>query len=181
MGFQKGNTAGVGHGRTSKYTDETVNAFCGALEQGLTIEEALKAAKIGRSIYLKWKAEKPEFAERIEEAKKKYDEWLLNDIKKDALKSLKVLINGCEYDERKVKKDKTGAIVEDCITTKRILPNAVAVIFALCNRDPDNWKNRVDNTVTGKIENVNTTEMSLKNVPDEVLSAAIEAIRKKGE
>ena len=181
MGFQKGNTAGVGHGRTSKYTEETINAFCGALEQGLTIEEACKAAKIGRSIYLKWQSEKPEFAERIEEAKKKYDEWLLNDIKKDALKSLKVLINGCEYDERKVKKDNTGAIVEDCITTKRILPNAVAVIFALCNRDPENWKNRVESNVNGKIESTTTTNLSLEKLPDDVLEKAIDAIRSKGE
>ena len=77
--------------------------------------------------------------------------------------------------------DKNGNNVEEKIVEeKRVPPSATAIIFALCNRDPEHWQNRVSNDISGKIETENKgAGVSLANVPDSLLSQVIEAINGK--
>ena len=63
-----------------------------------------------------------------------------------------------EYESREVVNEQTGkkefkpVIKKQVRTQKRVLPNVEAIKFLLTNRDPDNWKNRVDQTQMGNLE-----------------------------
>ena len=63
-----------------------------------------------------------------------------------------------EYESREVVDEKTGkkefklVIKKQVRTKKYITPNVEAIKFLLTNRDPDNWKNRVDTTQMGRID-----------------------------
>lgn len=168
-------------GRKPKYNPERVQKICEALERGETKEKAAALAGISKGQLYAWIAEKAEFADAVKRAQDVFEEWKLNGILQDAVKSLKTLICGLEYDETKIEyvQDKKGepTIKKQTVVNKKILPNATAVIFALCNRDPEHWKNRVENDVTGRIETEAKTDVSLASVPDDLLAKVIEAMR----
>lgn len=171
-------------GRQPLYSPERVAKICKAIEDGETYETAAKIGGIQRSTFWDWMKDKPEFSDAVKKAKAAFEEWQLNGILEDAKKSLKVLICGQEYEEIKTEyeNDKTGSprIRKQTRTTKKILPNPTAVIFALCNRDPENWKNRVTNDVNGRIDVEQKGDgVSLANVPDSLLAQVIEAINNK--
>ena len=172
-------------GRKGKYTEKCVTIICEALENGESDKTACRLANIEEQTYYRWLKEKSEFSERVKKAKEAFIEWTNNGILEEARKSLKTLIMGQEYEEVKTEYESDPSnpdaprIKKQSRTTKKILPNPTAVIFALCNRDPDNWQNRITNELTGKVENETKTEVSLKNVPDELLAQVIDAINKK--
>lgn len=171
-------------GRKPMYTPERVAKICEAIERGETNATAAKLAGIHISTFCEWQNTKPEFAEALKTAKAAFEDWQLNGILEDAKKSLKTLVCGQEYEEVKTEyeNDKLGnpRIRKQTRITKKILPNATAVIFALCNRDPDNWKNRVAQDVNGKIDvEQKGSGISLANVPDSLLAQVIDAINGK--
>ena len=63
-----------------------------------------------------------------------------------------------EYESREVVDEKTGKkefkpVIKKQVRTKKVVtPNVEAIKFLLTNRDPDNWKNRVDQTQMGNLE-----------------------------
>ena len=103
----------------------------------------------------------------------------------DAERSLKVLINGTEYEEIKTEYEQNPnnpdapRIKKQSRTTKKILPNPTAVIFALSNRDPEHWKNRIDTDINAKVEQETKTSLDLSGVSDELLGQVIDAIKKR--
>ena len=166
------------------YTPERVAKICKAIENGETNATAAKIGGIHIATFCEWQNTKPEFAEAVKRAKAAFEDWQMNGILEDARKSLKTLICGQEYEEIKTEyeNDKTGnpRIKKQTRVTKKILPNPTAVIFALCNRDPDNWKNRVAQDVNGKIDvEQKGSGVSLVNVPDNLLAQVIDAINGK--
>lgn len=165
------------------YTPERVAKICKAIENGETNATAAKIGGIHVATFCEWQNTKPEFAEAVKRAKAAFEEWQMNGILEDARKSLKTLICGQEYEEIKTEyeNDKTGnpRIKKQSRVTKKILPNPTAVIFALCNRDPEHWQNRVNNELSGKIETETKSNISLANVPDDLLAQVIDAINKK--
>lgn len=172
-------------GRKSKDTPEARAAIAEALRNGDTYELAANKGGIAIQTFKQWLAEKPDFAALVKNARAEYEEWELNGILADAKKSLKVLICGQEYDETKTEYEQDPRdpgqprIKRQTVTRKKVLPSATAVIFALCNRDPEHWQNRVSNEITGKLESDSKNDISLKNVPDELLAQVIEAISGK--
>ena len=171
-------------GRQPKYTTERIAKICDSLKQGNTKETAAKAGGISVSTFCEWQATKPEFSEAVKKAIESFEEWQMNGILADAKKSLKTLICGLEYDETKTEyeNDKNGnpRIRKQTVVTKRIMPSPTAVIFALCNRDPEHWQNRVAQDITGKLETeAKGSGVSLANVPDELLAKVIDAINGK--
>lgn len=157
--------------------------ICDSLANGDTQRLACKKAGISEDTFAEWQRKYPDFAESVKRAKDTYEEWERNGILADAKKSLKVLICGQEYDEVKTeyKSDANGqpVIKSQVRTTKKILPNATAVIFALCNRDPEHWQNRINADVNSKVTAETKTDLSLANVPDDLLAQVIEAINGK--
>ena len=167
-----------------KLNPKRLAIICKALEQGETCATAARLGGIDESTFWEWKNKNPEFSDAVKKAKEAYEEWQRVGILEDAKKSLKTLICGLEYEEIKTEyeNDRTGSprIRKQTRITKRILPNVTAVIFALCNRDPDNWKNRVLQDVNGKMEvEQKGAGVSLANVPDELLAKVIDAINGK--
>ena len=167
------------------YTPERVAKICKAIENGETNETAAKIGGIAVSTFCEWQANKTEFMEGVKKAKAAIEEWQMNGILEDARKSLKTLICGLEYEEIKTeyeqdpKNPNSPRIKKQIRTTKKILPNPTAVIFALCNRDPEHWQNRVSNEISGKIETESKPGITLANVPDNLLAQVIDAINGK--
>lgn len=172
-------------GRQPMFTPDRVAKICKAIENGETIETAAKIGGVVVSTFYRWMDEKQEFREAIKRAKEAFEDWQLNGILEDARKSLKTLICGQEYEEVKTeyeqdpKNPAAPRIKRQTRITKKVLPNPTAVIFALCNRDPENWQNRVTNDITGKIEAETKSSVSLANVPDALLEQVINAINSK--
>lgn len=165
------------------YTPERVKKICDAIERGETNETAAKLAGISVTTFCDWQAKKTEFAQAVKKAKAAFEDWQMNGILEDARKSLKTLICGQEYEEIKTEyeNDSHGnpRIKKQTRVTKKILPNPTAVIFALCNRDPEHWQNRVSNEISGKIETESKPGITLANVPDNLLAQVIDAINGK--
>lgn len=167
----------------AKYTEARVRKICDAIASGETDKKAAAIGGIGLDTFYRWQREKSYFSESIKKAREDFEEWQLHGILDDAKKSLKDIILGYDYEEVKTEykpgPDGQPAIVKQTRTTKKIPPNATALIFALCNRDPEHWQNKVAQDVTGKIDVEKKGGVSLANVPDELLAQVIEAISKK--
>ena len=174
-------------GRKPKYNPERVRIICEALERGETKEMAAQLAGIEYGTFNRWENEKNDFREAVKRSIEAFEDWQLNGILEDAKKSLKVLICGQEYTETKTefeqdpKNPEKPRVKRQTTTNKKVLPNATAVIFALCNRDPEHWQNRVAQDINGRIETENKgPEISLANVPDDLLAKLVESITGKG-
>lgn len=145
--------------RKSKYTPARVRAIIEAKANGDTNEVAAIKGGISESQFYDWLRTKPEFSEAVKKAEREYERWEMQDLLKDARKSLKTLINGEVFEERQTEFEQNPRdpnkprIRKQIIRTKRILPNPTAVIFTLVNRDPENWKNKQDTDVALNIEN----------------------------
>lgn len=61
-------------------------------------------------------------------------------------------------------------VKEDSVTDKHYQPVPAAAIFALTNRDPDKWKNRMDNKVTAEVG----IKSHLENLSDEELQKIVD-------
>lgn len=172
-------------GRKPKYTPERVEKIVKALEQGNTKGYAARLVGINEHTFQKWEASKPEFAAAVAGAKKVYEEWVENNMVKESKHSLKTLIMGQEYEEVKTEYEQDPAnpselrVKRKTTTNKKVLPNVTAVIFALCNRDPDNWKNKVEGSLNAKVDSEVKQDLSLSNVPDDLLDKVIDAINAK--
>jgi len=169
----------------TKYNAERQEIICDALRKGESRTAAAKRAGVDRDTLRNWMQEFSAFSAAVKEAEDEYQTWLLNGIKDDALKSLKTLICGTEYEETKTEYEQNPddpaqpRIKRQTITTKKILPNATAVIFALTNRDPEKWKNRYAQEIEGRLETDGHAAVSLEKVPDDLLAQVLDAINGK--
>lgn len=165
------------------YTQERVKIICDALAKGETQDTAYRLAGISNETYYRWLKEKSEFSNAVKKAQAAFQDWQMNGILEDARKSLKTLICGQEYEEIKTEYENDSTdnprIKKQIRITKKILPNPTAVIFALCNRDPEHWQNRVNTELSGKVETETKSNISLANVPDDLLAKVIDAINGK--
>lgn len=134
-----------------KYTQRLVNEICELLETGkYSISDTCVQVGISKQTYYRWKHSKPKFAAAIREA-----EVSRHAAQKEmAVSGLAKLLTGYESEEVTTiyGADKGGnpQIKGHKRVKKFVMPNPVAVIFTLTNRDPENWKNRRDLTTKGK-------------------------------
>ena len=145
-------------------------------EDSFTISEICKVVGIAECTYYDWVNKKPEFSENIKRAKDDFNVLIVA----KASRSLVKLIEGYTVKEEKTvtvfkgKKndfgEEIGTVKEHSVTDKHIQSNVAATIFALVNRDPDNWKNKMDNNITGDI----TLKSELDKLSDEELERIIQ-------
>lgn len=173
-------------GRKPDFTPERIEIICRAIEQGKTSADAARIGGISESTFYEWQNRHPDFSEAVKRAKAAYEEWERNELLASARRSLRDLIVGVTYDEIKTeyeqdpKDPNKPRVKKQFRTTKKVMPNATAVIFALCNRDPEHWQNRVSQDINGKVDVEQKGDgVSLANVPDELLAKVIEAINGK--
>lgn len=167
-------------GRKPKYTPERVTAICRAIADGETIQTACKRGGISDDTFMRWRANNPEFAQALKKAEKEYNDWYNNGLVRDCKLSLKKLITGFTFDEvtTEYESDKNGnpRIKKQKTITKQVAPNPTAVIFALTNRDPDNWKNRQTTDINANVKADNTVKPDLSAIPDELLEQVLNKI-----
>lgn len=170
-------------GRKPQWTEAKVEIMCKAIAAGKSYKDAFTAARVGKTAFYDHLGNDANFADRVKKAEQEYQDWYDSQLVVDCKRSLLELVQGYEWDETTTEHalNKDGKMVEvkKKVVHKKAAPNPTAIIFALCNRDSDNWKNRVNNEITGKIDTDSKQELSLKHVPDDLLAQVIDAINKK--
>ena len=170
-------------GRKPQWTDAKVEIMCAAIADGKSYKDAFTAARVGKSAFYAHLKDDADFLERVKKAEKDYQDWYDTQLVVDCKRSLLELVRGYEYDETTIETGvdaRTGKKVEKKkIVHKTVGPNPTAIIFALCNRDPENWKNRVENEISGKLKTETKTEVSLAKVSNELLEQVLKEIYRK--
>lgn len=135
----------------AKYTEKLAKQITDLIESdSYTITEICGIVGISKDTFYEWKNTKSDFSDSIKKAQKVFDELIISEAKKSLAKKVK----GYEVDEVKTIYADNGSgqpkIREKTVTKKHIQPDTGAIIFTLCNRDSENWKNRQSTELTGK-------------------------------
>ena len=170
-------------GRKPQWTAAKVEIMCKAIAAGKSHKDAYNAARVSYTAFYAHLKTDVEFRERVKRAEAEYQEWYDSQLVVSCKRSLLELIQGYEWDETTTEsvlgKDGKMVTTKMKVVHKRAAPNATAIIFALCNRAPDEWSNRHIQEISGKIETETKSNVSLTNVPDELLEQVINAINAK--
>ena len=170
-------------GRKPQWTETKVEIMCKAIAAGKSYKDAFTAARVSKATFYAHLANDSDFSDRVKKAEQEYQDWYDSQLVVDCKRSLIELVNGYEWDETTTEHalNKAGKMVEvkKKVVHKKAAPNPTAIIFALCNRDPEHWQNRVNNELSGKIETETKSNISLANVPDDLLAKVIDAINGK--
>lgn len=164
-----------------KYTKKIADHILGLIKSDTyTVAEICNMARISKATFYNWQNDNPDFAQAVADAREELRQMLVC----EAQKSLMKKIQGYTVDETKVvtvpsrEKDENGRpkpqIKEQTTTKKHIAPDTAAIIFTLTNREPETWKNRQTNEVTGK-----DGKDLFKQMSDDELEAKIAALEKK--
>jgi hypothetical protein len=163
----------------AKYSKKRVAHICSLISKDShTIAEICSLSGISEETFYTWKESKPEFLEAIEKAQEKFDKMVVAEAKKSMVKK----ITGYTVQEKKTvytegKPDAEGKakpkIKEQTIIDKHFQPDTGMIIFALCNKDSENFKNRQTNELTGnggkplfpsiKIEIIDSADQVIKD------------------
>lgn len=163
--------------RPTRYNKKIVEDICALIrEDSYTDAELCKKVNIAESTFYDWKAKKPEFSDAIKKAEEDFNSLIIVEAKRSLIK----LIKGYTVQEKKTvtadtgKKDDDGKpivrVKEHAVVDKHYQPNTAAVIFALTNRDPANWKNRLNNEVSGEV----AIKSDLEKMSDEELQRIVD-------
>lgn len=170
-------------GRKPQWTAAKVEIMCNAIAAGKSYKDAFTAARVSKATFYAHLANDSDFLDRVKKAESEYQDWYDSQLVVDCKRSLIELVRGYEYDETTTETGtdfRTGkAVTKTKVVHKRVGPNPTAIIFALCNRDPEHWQNRVNNELSGKIETESKQNLTLANVPDDLLAQVIHAINGK--
>lgn len=125
----------------AKYSKKIVKDICTLIEKdSYTIAEICKIIRISPDTYHRWIKDKPDFSDSIKKAKGEYNEMIAVEAKKSLVKKIK----GYDVEETKTvysNHNNKPVIKEKTTIKKHINPDTAAIIFALTNRDPVEWKN----------------------------------------
>lgn len=132
------------------------------ITQGYSQKEACAKVGIAEKTFYRWIDDDSQFRQQVRFAQ---DEARISKADVRAVEqSLLDIARGFEYEEvrteyesREVIDEQTGrkefkpVIKKQVRTQKRVVPNVEAIKFLLTNRDPQNWKNRIDTMQMGSI------------------------------
>ena len=171
-------------GRKPQWTETKVEIMCKAIAAGKSYKDAFTAARVSERTFYYHLREDLQFLQLVKKAEQEYQDWYDSQLVVDCKRSLAELIRGYEWDETTIEKvpskDGKTTITKTKVVHKKAAPNPTAIIFALCNRDPEHWQNRVAQDVNGKIDVEQKGQgVSLANVPDDLLAKVIDAINGK--
>lgn len=162
--------------RPTKYKPNIAKKMCELIESDTyTVNEICKMVKIAPSTYYEWINKYTEFSDAIKKAEAARMEFFVAEAKKSLIKK----VQGYTVQEKQVttigsgKYDVNGheipKIKEQKVIDKHFQPDTGAIIFTLCNGDPDNWKNHQRTELTGK-----DGKDLFEKLTDEELDAKIE-------
>lgn len=161
----------------ARYNKKIVAEICNLIkEDSYTIAEICKKVNIAESTYYEWKAKKEEFSEAIKKAEEEFNDTIIVEAKKSLMK----LVKGYTAQEKKTTTQDTGKkdendkpilkVKEHTVTEKHFQPNTAAVIFTLTNRDPANWKNRMNSEISAEVG----IKSTLEKMSDEELQKIVD-------
>lgn len=160
----------------AKYNAEIVKAICDELRNGEHIERVCVKVGINKTTFFDWVKKKPNFSDAIEKAKAEFNKTIVSKLEK----SLWEVAMGYSYEETKTEytsdKDGNPIISKQTTTTKKVAPNVAALIFALTNRAPEEWKNRQTTEVNANVKAENVNKPDLSAIPDELLEQVLNKI-----
>ena len=141
----------------AKYSKKKADKICSLIRKdSYTIIEICSLSRISKETYYRWLEEKPDFRDAVTRAKEEYDDMLIAEAKKSLVKK----VQGYTVKETKIvtvdsgRKDEAGKpipkIKEQVTIDKTFQPDTVAITFVLTNKVPEEYKNRVNNELTGK-------------------------------
>jgi transposase-like protein len=142
-------------GGLMKYDKKIVARICQLIStDSYTIGEICRIVGISKDAFYDWKAKKSDFSDAIKKAENDFNELVIAEAKKSLMKK----VRGYTEQERKTVTVNTGKlddegkpvvrVREHTVTDKYFQPDTAAIIFALTNRDPENWKNRQNTDLT---------------------------------
>lgn len=170
-------------GRKPQWTDAKVEIMCKAIAAGKSYKEAFTAARVSSRAFYYHLRDDLQFLQAVKKAEQEYQEWYDAQLVVDCKRSLIELVCGYEWDETTTESalDKNGKMVEvkKKIVHKKAAPNPTAIIFALCNRAPEQWSNKHVQELAGKVDVESKPGITLANVPDSLLAQVIDAINGK--
>lgn len=170
-------------GRKPQWTEAKVEIMCKAIASGKSYKDAFTAARISHQTFYRHLNDDSDFSDRVKKAEAEYQDWYDSQLVVECKRSLIELVRGYEWDEVTTEtipgKDGKDTITKTKKVHKKAAPNPTALIFALCNRDPEHWQNRVNTELSGKVETETKSNISLSNVPDDLLAQVIDAIKGK--
>ena len=109
---------------------------------------ACKKVGISKETFYTWINDKPDFYDSLKKARKEFRETIVQTLEQSLWKRAA----GYEIEESKNEyrtlKDGRKVLVKSSKITKHFPPDTGALIFALTNLDPENWKNRQDNRLS---------------------------------
>ena len=109
---------------------------------------ACKKVGISKETFYTWINDKPDFSDSLKKARKEFRETIVQTLEQSLWKRAA----GYEIEESKNEyrtlKDGSKVLVKSGKITKHFPPDTGALIFALTNLDPENWKNRQDNRLS---------------------------------
>lgn len=109
---------------------------------------ACKKVGISKSTFYEWLESYPDFSDSLKKARKEFRETIVQTLEQSLWKRAA----GYEIEESKNEyrtlKDGSKVLVKSSKITKHFPPDTGALIFALTNLDPENWKNRQDNRLS---------------------------------
>ena len=109
---------------------------------------ACKKVGISKSTFYEWLESYPDFSDSLKKARKEFRETIVQTLEQSLWKRAA----GYEVEEVKNEyrtlKDGSKVLVKSSKITKHFPPDIGALIFALTNLDPENWKNKQDNRLS---------------------------------
>lgn len=165
----------------AKYNKKIVEDICELIRtDSYTVAEICEKVGIVKDTYYNWLKTKSDFSDAIKKAEDEFNDLIVVEAKKSLVK----MIRGYTVQEKRTvtadtgKKDDNGKpivkIKEHVVTDKHYQPVTAAVIFALTNRDPENWKNRQEQTLSGEVG----IKSALESMSDEELQKVIDGEEK---
>lgn len=147
-----------------KYTQKIRNEIYELIRSDTyTVDEMCQLVGISRSTFFGWKKTKLDFLDLIKKADEERNEIILMEAKRSLLKRIRgydVLETKITYDKKL--NEKGEPVVKERVETKKHVPgDTTAIIFALTNRDPENWKRNV-NSEGEEIEDMQKLEVTMR-------------------
>lgn len=161
----------------AKYNKKIVEDICALIRaDSYTVAEICEKVGIAKDTYYNWLKTKSDFSDAIKKAEDEFKEDMLAECNRSLVK----LIKGYTVQEKRTvtadtgKKDENGKpivkVKEHVVTDKHYPPSLGAIIHFQTNRDPDNWKNRQENKISGEVG----IKSSLESLSDDELKKIVD-------
>lgn len=133
------------------------------IRDGATLAKACKEAGCSESQFYHWRARNPEFDAAVKQAVKDARAKIVPDLERALYKRAL----GYEYTETKTETFPDGND-RVTVTKKQMPPDVGALVFALCNLAPGDWRNKIENQVSGELKTAVTVEVADKETQKEI-------------